>query len=70
MIDPMIETNCLIFGDLLTKHFLVLRVRFLTFLLVKEIFIFLESIKNPRNPIFCVGIKTNLPVYRKPQTAK
>ena len=62
MTDPMIETNCLIFGDLLTKNFLILRVRCSAFLLVKEIFIFLESIKNPRNSIFCVGIKTDLSV--------
>ena len=60
IIDPMIEANCLIFGDLLTRNFLILRVRCSAFLLVHEIFIFLESIKNRRNSIFCVGIKTDL----------
>ena len=31
-------------------------------LVTNEIFIFLESIKNPRNSIFRVGNKTDLPL--------
>ena len=60
MTDPMAEDNYLVPGDLLTKNFLILRVRCSAFLWVNEIFIFLEAIKNPS--IFCVGIKTDLPV--------
>ena len=61
MTDPMIEANCLIFGDLLTKIVLILIVRCSAFLLVNEMFMFFLSIKSPRNSIFCVGIKTDLP---------
>ena len=60
MADPMIEAKSLIFGHLLTKNFLILRVRCSAFLLLNEIFMFLKSIKNPRNSIFCVGIKPDL----------
>ena len=31
-------------------------------LVTNEIFIFLESRKNPRNSVFCVGNKTDLPL--------
>ena len=58
--EPMIETICLIFGDLLTKNVLSVRVRCSHFLLNDEIFIYLQSSKYPRNSIFCVGVKTNL----------
>ena len=58
--EPMIETICLIFGDLLTKNVLSVRVRCSHFLLNNEIFIYLQSSKYPRNSIFCVGVKTNL----------
>ena len=60
--EPMIETICLIFGDLLTKNVLSVRVRCSHFLLNNEIFIYLQSSKYPRNSIFCVGVKTNLSV--------
>ena len=60
--EPMIETICLIFGDLLTKNVLSVRVRCSHFLLNNEIFIYLQSSKYPRNAIFCVGVKTNLSV--------
>ena len=60
--EPMIETICLIFGDLLTKNVLSVRVRCSHFLLNDEIFIYLQSSKYPRNSIFCVGVKTNLSV--------
>ena len=39
-------------------------------LVTNEIFIFLESMKNPRNSILCLGNKTDLPLNRKPQPAK
>ena len=58
--ETMIETICLIFGDLLTKNVLSVRVRCSHFLLNNEIFIYLQSSKYPRNSIFCVGVKTNL----------
>ena len=60
--EPMIETICLIFGDLLTKNVLSVRVRCSHFLLNNDIFIYLQSSKYPRNSIFCVGVKTNLSV--------
>ena len=60
--ELMIEAICLIFGDLLTKNVLRVRVRCSHFLLNNEIFIYLQSIKYPRNSIFCVGVKKNLSV--------
>ena len=69
MTDPTIDANCLILGDVLTKKFLILRVRCSDFFSsVNEIFIFLESIKNARSSIFCIDIKTDLLVcIKKPK---